>query len=253
MTHAAELQGVSVSFRGLRVLADVSLTLTPGEFLGLIGPNGAGKTVLLNVLLGLVRPESGAVRVFGKPPGASPGLVSYVPQHGRFDFDYPIRVIDVALMGRLSRRALFRRFSGEDRARAHDALARVGLQDLAHRQLGRLSGGQIQRALIARALASDARLLLFDEPTASLDSRVVPEVYELIAGLAGERTVVLVSHDIAILPRYVKSVACLNRTLHYHASNEITSEMIEAAYGCPVDMLVHSHTHRVMPGHEEAR
>lgn len=250
MTNAVDLHDISVSFRGLPVLQNVSLTVSEQDFLGLIGPNGAGKTVLLNVMLGLVKPDSGTVSIFGREPSAARGLVAHVPQHGRFDFDYPIKVIDVVLMGRLGRARMFRRWNAEDRRRAHQALERVGLDASAERQIGRLSGGQLQRTLIARALAGDARLLLFDEPTASLDSRVVPEVYELIAELARERAVVLVSHDIAILPRYVKSVACLNQTLHHHPSNEITSEMIESAYGCPVDMLVHTHTHRVMHEHE---
>ncbi len=249
MTPALDIRDVSVAFRGVPVLEDITLTLSSSDFVGIIGPNGAGKTVLLRTILGLVRPDRGSVRVFGKAPEDAGGEVAYVPQYARFDLDYPISVSDVVLMGRLSHKRFLRRYSGRDRDAVAAALERVGLGHLAAREVGRLSGGQLQRVLIARALAVQARLLLFDEPTASLDTRMVGEVYDLVADLARDHTVILVSHDIGMLPRYVRSVGCLNRTLHYHASKEITEEMIEAVYGCPVDLLVHKHTHKVVEEH----
>jgi zinc transport system ATP-binding protein len=246
---ALEVQGVHLAYRGVPVLEDVHLTLAEGDYLGIIGPNGAGKTVLLEVILGLRRPDRGTVRVFGKPVAQARGEVAYVPQYARFDRDYPVRVLDVVLMGRLGRDRLFRPLREEDREKARVALAEAGIADLAQRQIGKLSGGQLQRVLIARALAVEARILILDEPTASLDTPIAARLYEYLAKLAERMTVILVSHDIGIIPRYVKSIGCMNRRFFMHDAKEITQEMIEETYGCPVDMLVHRHTHRVVDEH----
>ncbi|UCF67946.1 MAG: ABC transporter ATP-binding protein [Acidobacteriota bacterium] len=247
---AIELRDVWLSFRTTPVLERIELTLEQGGYLGIIGPNGGGKTALLRVILGLLKPDRGSVRVFGERPESVRGRVAYVPQHAEFDPWYPIRVRDVVLMGRLSRTRLFRSFNAEDRDGADGALERVGLSELAERQIGELSGGQLQRVLIARALAVRAELLLLDEPTASLDPRSGQDLYELLASLTPKMTVVLVSHDIGVISQHVQTVACLNQQMHYHGSNEITREMIEETYGCPVDMIVHRHAHRVLDRHD---
>jgi zinc transport system ATP-binding protein len=200
-------------------------------------------------VLGLLAPDQGTVQVLGRSPQEARFEVGYVPQFLHFDRDFPIRVLDVVLMGRLGRGRLLRRYTAGERRAARDALDRVGVSHLAERQVGRLSGGQIQRVLIARALSVDARLLILDEPTSSLDSRVGVEFYELIRSIAGDRTVILVSHDIGIMNQYVTSVACLNRRLFYHGPKELTREVIEETYGCPVDVLVHAPSHRVLGGH----
>ncbi len=246
---ALELDDVWLSFRGVPVLEGVTLTLDAGEYLAVLGPNGSGKTTLLKVILGLLEPDRGAVRVFGQPPAGARGRVGYVPQQARFDLDFPIRVIDVVLMGRLGRRGAFGRISRADRALAMDMLAKVDMGELADRQIGRLSGGQLQRVLIARALAQEPQLLLLDEPTASLDERIGRSIWELLEELSHELTVILVSHDIGAISKYVRSVACLNRRLHYHPTKELTAEMLEATYGCPVDLLAHGHPHRVLDPH----
>jgi zinc transport system ATP-binding protein len=246
---AVELEGVCFSFRGVAVLEDVSLTIGPGDYLALLGPNGGGKTTLLRLVLGLLRPDRGRVRVFGEDPVRARGRVGYVPQHPRFDLDFPIRVLDVVLMGRLARRGPFRRFQEEDRAIARGALERVEMAALADRAIGSLSVGELQRVLIARALALQPSLLLLDEPTASLDERVGRSVWELFEELSGEMAVVLVSHDIGAISRYVHGVACLNRRLHAHPSKELTAEILEATYGCPVELLAHGHPHRVLSSH----
>jgi len=246
---ALQLEHVWLSFDGATVLEDISLTLPEGEFLGLIGPNGGGKTVLLRVLTGLLPPDRGRVEIFGRRPEKARGLIGYVPQYPRFDSRFPIRVRDVVLMGRLGRRRFFRGWRAEDRDRATEALARMEIESLAGRQVGDLSGGQLQRVLIARALATRSRILVLDEPTASLDTRIGTGFYEKLQQLSREMTIILVSHDIAVLNRYVSVVACLNRRLHYHGTKQITREMIEATYGCPVDFIVHAHSHRVMAEH----
>lgn len=248
---AIDVRNVWVSFRGMTVLEDVTFHVPPGEFLGIIGPNGGGKTVLLKVVLGLLKPDRGEVRIFGRSPGQAGGEVAYVPQYPSFDPRFPIRVLDVVMLGRLGARGVLRRHTRDDRERAIQALDRVQAGHLAGREIGKLSGGQLQRVLIARGLATEPRLMLLDEPTASLDSSVVGAFYELLQGLSERMTIVLVSHDLSVMSKYVRSVACLNRTMHYHHSREITREMVEEAYGCPIDFVIHRHSHVVLGEHGE--
>jgi len=251
---AIEVRDLWLSFGGWNVLEAIDLTVKQGEFLGLIGPNGAGKTVLLRVLLGLIKPDRGSVRVLGKSPRTARGNVAYVPQHAAFDRLFPIHVLDVALMGRLGRSRLLRPYTADDRQKARQALDTVGIADLEHRQIGELSGGQLQRVLIARALAVNSRVLLLDEPTANLDSTVAGHLYELLGELAGELTIVLVDHDIGVMSRHVQSVGCLNRRLHHHHGAHPSQEMLEQAYGYPVDVVVHDHdhghAHRILDSHD---
>jgi zinc transport system ATP-binding protein len=164
-----ELSGVSFAYRDEPVLEDVSLRVSEGDYLALLGPNGGGKTTLLKLVLGLLRPGAGTVRVLGDPPARMRGQIGYVPQHAGFDLDFPIRVQDVVLMGRLPDRPLLGGHRDEDHDAALRALEQVELRSRAEHPVGRLSGGQLQRLLIARALVLEPRLLLLDEPTASLD------------------------------------------------------------------------------------
>ncbi len=247
---AAELAGVSVSLHGNTVLEDVSLRIEPHDYLALLGPNGGGKTTLLKVLLGLLAPDRGVVRVLGKPPRRARGQVGYVPQYVRFDLAFPIRVWDVVLMGRLGGSWLGR-IGAADRAAARAALERVEMEHLAERPIGALSGGQLQRVLIARALAQQPELLLLDEPTASLDERIGRSIWELFEELSQEMAVVVVSHDIGAISRFVRNVACVNHRLYAHPSKELTPEILEATYGCPVELLAHGHPHRVLAPHED--
>jgi zinc transport system ATP-binding protein len=247
---AAELRGVSLALGATPVLEDVSLRIEANDYLAILGPNGGGKTTLLKLLLGLHEPDRGQVRVLGDTPRRARGRVGYVPQHVRFDLAFPIRVRDVVLMGRLGSLP-GARIGPADREAAHAALARVEMQALAARPIGALSGGQLQRVLIARALAQRPELLLLDEPTASLDERIGRSVWELFEELSQEMAVVVVSHDIGAISRYVRGVACLNGRLHAHPSKELTSDILEATYGCPVDLLAHGHPHRVLTEHGE--
>ncbi len=249
-----ETTQLSVVLRNQPVLTDVSLTVKEGDFIGIIGPNGAGKSVLLKTILGLIPPTSGQVRVFGLPPAAARGLVGYVPQFANFDVQFPITVERVVLAACLARGRASKwqfRYSAHDRDVARQSLARVGMLDFAERQIGKLSGGQVQRVLIARALTIQPRLLLLDEPTASLDTPIGGTIYELLKELSPTMSIVLISHDIGVLSRHVKTIACLNIRLHYHHSKELTTEMVETAYGCPVDLIAHGHAHRVLENHGE--
>jgi len=247
-----ELDRVCLARGPVAVLRDVSLRVRRGEVLSILGPNGGGKTTLLKVILGLLEPDSGSVRVLGREPQDARGRVGYVPQSHSFDTAFPIRVIDVALMGRRRGRSVGRA-DVADREAARAALERVEMMPFAGRAIGELSVGQLQRVMIARALAQEPEILLLDEPTASLDERIGRSVWELFAPLSQEMTIVLVSHDIGAISRYVERVACLNRELHAHESGGLTPDMLELVYGCPIELVAHGQPHRVLPEHGEGR
>jgi len=247
-TSVVELRGVSFAYDDLPVLRNVDFELLEGDFVGIIGPNAGGKTTLLKLILGLLEPDEGSVRVFGRPAREARGMVGYVPQYARFDRTFPIRVRRAVAMGTLGRTNPQVEDLDDAVSRALD---RVELSGVADRQIGQLSGGQLQRVLIARALVGDPRLLLLDEPTSSVDTRVGRSVHELLEELAREITIVLVSHDIGVISRHVGTIACLNIEMHYHRSKDLTPDMVEAAYGCPVDLVAHGHPHRVLESHPE--
>jgi zinc transport system ATP-binding protein len=232
-------------------LENICLDLEKGDFLGLIGPNGGGKTTLIQVMLGLVKPSRGEVRILDREPEQARRSIGYLPQKTFFDRSFPVTALEVVLMGRFSKAGLFRRYSLPDREAALRALEAVGLKDRACRQMGSLSGGEQQRVLVARSLVSEPQLLLLDEPTAGVDAAQQTEFYELLSRLNGRgMTIVLVSHDISAVSTYVNKIACLNQRLYYHGSKELAAEEVEKAYGCPVDVIAHGTPHRVLREHE---
>jgi zinc transport system ATP-binding protein len=244
------LQNIRVSYGSVLVLEDVTLSIFQHDFLGIIGPNGGGKSTLLKVLLGLVKPDSGTISVFGKTPAQARSRIGYVSQRPVFDHDFPASVSDVVMMGRYSRAGLLRRYNRKDKAAVEKALVRVEMEDYRNKQIGRLSGGQQQRVFVARALVAEPDLLLLDEPTASIDPTMQAEFYDLLAELKQSLTIVMVSHDIGAISVYVDKIACLNRQLYYHGSKEITPEILEATYKCPVQLITHGTVpHRVLKEH----
>ena len=248
-----DLKGVTVVLNGQRVLEDVNLSVKEKDFLGVIGPNGGGKTTLLKVILGLVRPSAGEVTVFFGRPEDARGEVGYVPQVNLFDREFPLTVFDAVLMGRIGRAGFPGYYKSYDRDKAAEALRIAGMSAHADRQIGKISEGQKQRTFIARALVSDPKLLLLDEPTASVDPTAETEFYDILNGLRDKMAVVLVSHDVGVISRYIDKIACLNRRLYFHDSKEIKKEDLEAVYQCPVDMIAHGVPHRVMEEHSQAQ
>jgi zinc transport system ATP-binding protein len=248
--EVVRVEDLRVEYDGLPVLEDINFTVRERDFVGIIGPNGGGKTTLLKVLLGLLRPTRGRVSVLGRAPQEARGSVGYVPQRIEFDHAFPINVWDVAMMGRLGRRGLLRPYTEDDRRAVENALSQVDMLQHSHRQIGQLSGGERQRVYVARALVSDPEILLLDEPTASVDTRVVGSIYEVLQDLNSRVTILLVSHDIGVVSSYVKTIACLNQRMIYHESKEITPDMLEAAYHCPVDLIAHGLPHRVLDLHD---
>lgn len=251
---AIAIEGLWFSHGGRVILEDVNLELGQKESLAILGPNGSGKSTLLKLILGLLKPDRGSLRVLGEKPQKAHGRVAYVAQRASFDPDFPIRVLDVVLMGRLDARGPGRRFRAEDRELARAMLERVEMADLAARPVGQLSGGQLQRVMIARALVMKPELLLLDEPMTGLDERSEHSTWELFDGLVKEMALVVVSHDIGAISQAFETVACLNRQLTLHRSGELTQEALEQAYGCPIDLVAHGHghdhgSHRVLEPH----
>ena len=248
--YAIEVSSASVELGERTILENIDFKVKYGDFVGLIGPNGAGKTVLLKLILGLVAPTLGSVLLLGEKPAGSRSRVGYVPQFAGFDRRFPITALEVVLMGILGARGAWARPRKGDVERAEMALSQVSLLYAEKRQIGSLSGGELQRVLIARALVNDPQLVILDEPTASLDARVGTDLYALLSNLAATKTILLVSHDIGVVSSYVKTIACLNRTLHCHAHTDLTGDILQATYGCPVELIAHGLPHRVLANHE---
>jgi len=248
--EVVRLENVWAHYDGALALEEINLTIERNDFLGIIGPNGGGKTTLLKIVLGLLEPSRGTVSVLGKHPRSTRGVIGYVPQHNIFDREFPISVWEVALMGRHTHAGLLRRYGDEDRAAARSALDTVGMLELRDRQMGKLSGGEQQRVLIARALSSEPKLLLLDEPTASVDATMQTQFYDLLDALKQRMAIVLVSHDISALSVHVDKIACLNQQLFHHGSPVIEAEVLEATYKCPIQMIAHGDVpHRVLKEH----
>ncbi|GAB6037104.1 ABC transporter ATP-binding protein [Fundidesulfovibrio butyratiphilus] len=248
---AIVLRDVSYAYNGHAALRRVNLTVPEGEFLTVIGPNGGGKTTLLRLLLGLLRPTTGQVLVFGREPSDVSDRLGYMPQTQVLGRDFPITVLETVLLGRLGARSFWPFWSRSERERALRCLERTGVAHLEKARLCELSGGQRQRVFLARALACEPRMLLLDEPTASVDPEGRATLHELLGSLAKDITIVLVSHDVSVISRYVTAVACVNQTVHFHPRPELTPEMFAVMYhggqcGCPVELIAQSLPPRIL-------
>lgn len=250
MKELVTIKNLWVHYGNAVILEDINLSVYEGDFLGIIGPNGGGKTTLLKTIAGLIKPSRGSVLIVGQPPEKARHLIGYVPQYNLFDREFPLNVLDTVLMGRISVKGVFHHHGEEDRELARQALETVGMLPYVNRQIGKLSGGQQQRVFIARALVSKPKLLLLDEPTSGVDTAMQAEFYELLENLKKDMGIVMVSHDISAISVYVDTIACLNRKLHYHGPKEITAEILEATYECPVQLITHGTVpHRVLKEH----
>ena len=252
-----EIKDLDFAYSDATVLEAVNLSVSEQDFLAIIGPNGGGKTTLLKLMLGLLTPCGGSIRVNGKSPGNAASCIGYVPQNVHMNQDFPISVLDVVLMGSFEPKNRFQRNKAQKKKAALETLDRLEMANYADKKIGELSGGQRQRVLIARALVSQPRLLLLDEPTASIDTKGQSEFYKLLASLNKEITILVVSHDLLVISRYVNAVACVNQRLHYHNQAEITGNMLETMYSCsveeecPVELVAHGLPHRVLAPHKE--
>ncbi len=250
-----EINGVTFAYNGETALRDVSMDIRRRDFIAMIGPNGGGKTTLLKLILGLLKPDRGVIRVMGQSAKSASSCIGYVPQDAHVNRDFPITAMDVVLMGALSPKKRWARKSASNRTMAMAALERLEMAAHANRKIGELSGGQRQRVFIARALVTRPELLLLDEPTSGIDAKGQADFFTLLKDLNTDITILIVSHDLLVISRYVKSVACVNKSLHHHGEAEITCEMFETMYPgalkeeCPVELVAHGLPHRVLRDH----
>lgn len=243
MNKPIQIENLDFAYGPVSVLEKADVSLGEREFVSIVGPNGGGKTTLLKIILGLLKPQGGSVEVFGKSPELGRKWIGYLPQYASLDSQFPVTATDVVLMGRLGKTRGLGFYTKADRLAARDMLARVGLENLGNRPLSALSGGQQQRVLIARALVSEPKLLLLDEPSSSLDDYVEQELYDLLQELNKELTIVVVSHDVAYVSRYVEKVICVNREVHTHPVSQINENIIHDMYGAHVHAVRHDQEH----------
>jgi len=236
-----KIEKVRFSYNHVTVLEDVNVEIDRLDFVSVVGPNGGGKTTLVKLIIGLLRPDRGTVRVFGRQPENARSRMGYVSQQFQFDALFPIRVIDVVLMGRLTGSMASGHYNRDDRRAAERALTEVDMIDKRFRHFSELSGGERQKTLIARALATEPDLLLLDEPTAHVDMHAQEELLQFLHDLNNRLTIIMVTHDIAFVSSRVKSVLCVNRTVVKHLPREITGEMISDLYGGYVRYIRHDH------------
>lgn len=242
---ALELRGLWTGYNHHPALENITFKVAQGEIVGIIGPNGSGKSTLIKAVLGLVKPWQGGISVLGMPSAPQLRRVGYMPQMEHVDWDFPVTVGDVALMGRYSQRGLFRRTNREDREASDGALDRVGMYSLRHRLIGELSGGQRRRVLLARALANQPLLLLLDEPVAGLDATAQHRFLDIISELRNEgKTVVFSTHDLSCVSNWCIKAACLNRKLIAFGPPEqiLDEKMLSETFGSHL-LLVHMDGH----------
>ncbi len=248
------LSGVTVELDGCCVLHDINFDVHEGGFVGIVGPNGAGKTTLMRTIMGLVPALSGRVEVFGYPPGRKGShAIGYVPQRQSVAADFPATVGDVVIMGRLRHLGAFGFPGRKDWQRVEDSLELVGMQDHRDRPVGRLSGGEQRRVMLAQALCASTRLLVLDEPTVGLDLPAEHEFYGLLRRLVRDLTltIVTVSHDLVAMAGQTDELICINCRMHIHGNAEdvIHSHAIREAYRCEFDFLGGELAHHEQQGH----
>lgn len=233
-----KISDMCYSYGGQDILHDINLTLYEGDFVAIIGPNGGGKTTLLKVILGLLKPTRGTVRLQNREPRSHAASIGYVPQHVNHNLSFPATALDIVLMGKHEPARRFQRGNAkQNRKAALAVMDKLGIGDYAGRKIAALSGGQRQRVLIARALISDPQLLVLDEATASIDTKGQADFYTLLKELNKELTILMVSHDLMMVASYAKSIACLNRKLHYHQSFDSSVDVLDAFHSCSVEEM----------------
>lgn len=218
------------------ILKDINFEVVDNDFIGVIGPNGGGKTTLLKLILGEINPFQGQVNFY--PSSKDETLFGYLPQVSTIDREFPIKVIDIVQSGLMYRNGFFGGSKKKNREKAFEILKIAGVDHLYNNSVGELSGGQLQRVFLSRALISQPRLLILDEPNTFVDNKFEKELYELLRELNKKMAIIMVSHDVGTITSYVKTIACINRNLHYHRSNKITPEQL-AAYECPIQIITH--------------
>ena len=237
--------GLDFAYEQQSILTNISITVNDRDYIGIIGPNGGGKTTLIKLILGLLKPLRGTINYT-----IARSDIGYLPQGNQVDESFPITVREVVASGLEHGLAFGRRLRKNEMMKVSEMLEKVGLASLYKRSIGELSGGEFQRTMLARAIISNPRLLVLDEPDTHVDNRFELELYTLLKDLNEHMAILLVSHDIGTISPYIKTIACVNRNLHYHSSNEISIEQLKV-YNCPIEIISHGTIpHRVMKVHK---
>jgi len=236
MASLFEMNSLSAAYGANIVLQDVNFRVMENDFIGVIGPNGGGKTTLLRIILGLIRPVKGSLSF--NQDLIDRKSIGYLPQISTGDTNYPVTVTDIILSGLMIRKGIISRMTLADRKKATAVMEELGLSAMKGFTLNELSGGQMQRVFLGRAIIGDPKLLLLDEPGNFVDTTFENDFYEKLRELNKRMAILMVSHDVGTISSHIKSFACVNKTLHYHPSHEITNEDL-LAYGCPIQLVTH--------------
>jgi zinc transport system ATP-binding protein len=249
MNKVLSIESVSAGYGDEIILKDIDLDIFAHDFIGIIGPNGGGKTTLLKVMMGLLKPVRGKIVFPGTSLSVSRNLFGYLPQLSKSDNKFPIPAYEVVLSGLVRRDRWINIPTKQEKETVRDIMEKTGVYHLRNKVIGDLSGGQMQRVFLARAIVSSPRLLVLDEPNTYVDSNFEKDLYELLIEFNKEMAIIVVSHDLGMISSYVKTIACVNRGLHYHHSNDITEELMNA-YNCPIDLIAHGDLpHRILKEH----
>jgi zinc transport system ATP-binding protein len=248
MAYLFEMHSLSASYDANIVLQDVDFKVYDNDFIGVIGPNGGGKTTLLKIILGLLKPSKGKITFNNEL--LSRKSIGYLPQMSTGDVNYPVTVNDIVLSGLMIQKGIIPGMSSSDKKKAGMVIDELGLAGMAGLNLNELSGGQLQRVFLGRAIIGDPKLLLLDEPGNFVDATFENDFYEKLRDLNERMAILMVSHDVGTISAHIKSFACVNRSLHYHPSHEITNEDL-LAYGCPIQLVTHGNVpHTVLKIHK---
>ncbi len=244
-----EIENLSAGYEGKVIIEKCNLSIQHDDFIGIIGPNGGGKTTFLKALMGLIPLRTGQIRVFDNEKQVPKILIGYLPQINHIDKKFPITVREVVLSGLIQTRNWLQLPSKNTESKLQHNLQLLGIESLQHKIIGELSGGQMQRAFLGRAIIASPKLLVLDEPSTFVDSNFESELYDILENLNKEMAIVMVNHDLGTISSRVKTIACVNRNFNYHPSNEVTTEMLEQ-YHCPMDIIAHGAVpHRILHNH----
>ena len=251
MTHRKKiisLRNVGVSYEGHAALEGVNLDIYEDDFIGIIGPNGGGKSSLVKAIMGAVE-HNGEIEISDILRKGNHFKIGYMPQVSQFDMRFPISIEEVVLSGLQTEKGFFGRYTAKDKELAHKTLEKMGIAELASRPIGEVSGGEMQRALLCRAIISEPKFLILDEPTNFVDNSFEREFYAMVQELSHNMAVMIVSHDLGTITSVVKSIVCVNRSAHRHDSNVLTEEQLRN-YNCPIQIVSHGHIpHTVLEHH----
>jgi zinc transport system ATP-binding protein len=244
-----KFENIYFSYGNNPVLKNINFSVRNNEYVALMGPNGGGKSTMLKIMLGLIKPDSGIIKIFDKDPIIQRQKIGYLAQYSSFDFSFPFSVFDLVLMGRY--RINHRHYNKGDKEEVFEALRKTQMDSFYKRHIKSLSGGQLQRVLIARAIVKNPEILLLDEPMSGVDPKAQKSIYDILIKLNKDMAIILITHDTSVVSSDIGSVACLNRSLFYHGKAEGSLGKLAEAYNCPVEIISHGVPHRVLGEHPD--